>query len=140
MSFSVEVQGLEPLLAALDHWPEIVQPILEDSASAALLSLIPSLASYPDEPAASTYDRTGLLGREWITARPEFAPESSGFEASLGNNRPGAEFVQGERQAKIHQGRWSTVDQIVQTHQAEIEAYFERGLERVVEAIEGAVS
>lgn len=139
MSFSVEVKGLQPLLAALAHWPDIVQPILEETASAALLSLIPSLADYPSPPDGSTYTRTGDLGRLWTIARPEFAPASSGFEASLGNARPGGIFVQGELQAKVHQNRWSTVEQIVLAHQAEIEAYFERALERVVKAIEGAI-
>ena len=139
MSFEVEVQGLNPLLKALEHWPDIVQPILRDAASAALISLVPFLADYPAPPEHSTYERTGDLGRLWTIARPEFAPQSSGFEASIGNNRPGGEFVQGERQAKVHQGRWPTVEQVVTTHQAEIEAYFEHALQEIVAKINESV-
>lgn len=138
MSLTVEIQGLQPLIDALEHWPEVVRPILEETASAALLSLIPDLADYPAPPAGSTYARTGDLGRMWTAARPEFAPEASGFEASIGNKRPGAQFVQGERQAKVHQGRWKTVEDVVRAHQAEIEAYFERALQRAADRIGGS--
>ena len=136
MPFDVEGQNLAPLLAALDAYPDIARPILEDASSAALLGLIPGLADYPPAPASSNYRRTGLLGRLWTSARPEFAPLSSGFEASIGTARPGGEFVQGELQAAVHQGRWPTVDEVIARRQADIEAYFEAALQRITEAID----
>lgn len=140
MAFGIDIKGLAPLLDALEQWPEITQPILEETAEAALLSLIPDLADYPPPPAASTYRRTGTLGRLWASARPEFAPLSSGFEARIGNKTPYGPFVQSsEFQAKQHQGTWKTDEDIVTAHQDELEAYFERALERVVEQIDGAI-
>jgi len=139
MGFEIDIKGLAPLLDALKQWPEITRPILEEAAEAALLSLIPDLASYPPAPAGSAYRRTGTLGRLWASARPEFAPLSSGFEARIGNKTPYGVFVQGEWQAKQHQGTWPTTEEIVAAHQAELEAYFEAALERVVEQIDGSI-
>lgn len=139
MSFAIDIKGLAPLLDALERWPDIVRPILEETADAALLSLIPDLADYPPKPAGSTYRRSGTLGRLWTSARPEFAPLSSGFEARIGNRTPYGVFVQGEWQTKSHrEAGWKTDEDIVTKHQAELESYFEQALERVVEAVNGA--
>jgi hypothetical protein len=138
LSFDVAVQGLAPLLAALREYPEIARPELEQAASAALLSLIPSLADYPAAPGNSTYRRTGNLGRMWTAARPEFAPMQSGFEASIGNSASYGPFVQGDEQAKMHQGRWKTAQAIAEAHQAEIERYFEGALDRVAQKLDNA--
>lgn len=135
MSFDITIDGLDSLLSALADWPDLVRPELEKASDAALLSLIPDLANYPEPPPGSTYRRTGNLGRVWTTARPEFAPMATGFEASIGNARPGAEFVQGDMQAAVHQGRWPTVEQVVREHTQEIERYFEGALQRVAEKI-----
>jgi hypothetical protein len=137
MSFEVTIDGMAPLLAALEQWPELARPELEKAASAALLSLIGPLADYPPAPGGSTYRRTGALGRLWTSAQPEFSAESSGFEASLTNATPYGPYVQGEWQAKQHQGRWQTAEQVVTAHEADIEAYFEAALTRVTERLGG---
>jgi hypothetical protein len=135
VSFDVTIDGLQSLLDALRDWPELVAPELERASDAALLSLIPDLADYPEPPAGSTYRRSGNLGRLWTTARPEFAQLSTGFEASIGNARPGAEFVEGERQAEVHQGRWPTTEQVIRDHTVEIEHYFDNALQKVAEKL-----
>ncbi len=137
MPFDIEVQNLAPLLAALDAYPDIARPILEDASSAALLGHIPELATYPPAPPNSTYRRTGLLGRTWTSARPEFAPLSSGFEASIGNATPYAEDVQGEQQLVLFKRiGWSNTPDVVARRQADTEAYFEAALQRITEAID----
>jgi hypothetical protein len=138
MSFSIDIPQLPALLSALAAYPEIARPILEDASSAALLSLIPELASYPAQPANSTYRRTGQEGREWTSARPEFAPLSSGFEATIGNRRPGAIYIQGEFQPEWNR-HWATAEDVVNAHQAAIEAYFESALDKIAEAIDAKV-
>lgn len=138
MSFDIEIQGLAPLLQALEHYPDLVRPEMEQAAEAALLSLIPPLADYPAAPSSSTYRRTGTLGRTWTTARPEFAPLETGFEASIGNATPYGPFVQGDEQAKMHQGRWKTAQQIAEARRGEIEQYFEKALQRVAQKLEGS--
>lgn len=138
MPFSIDIPQLAPLLAALAAYPDIAQPILADASSAALLSLIPDLASYPPQPAESSYRRTGQEGRQWASARPEFAPLDSGFEARIGNARPGAIYIQGEFQPPW-MSHWQTAEDTVNAHQAEIEAYFDIALQRIAEAIDAKV-
>lgn len=145
MSFEANIKGLPELIKALEQWPDIVRPILQETANTALLSLIPDLADYPPAPVQSHYRRTGTLGRLWTSAKPEFAPLSTGFEARIGNKTRYGLWVQGPKgqrpgQAKQHQGRWKTTEAIVKAHQAEIDAYFERAMERVIEAIDAATS
>jgi hypothetical protein len=135
MPFSINIPELPTLLAALAAYPEIAQPILEDASNAALLSLIPYLASYPPKPAQSTYRRSGTLGRTWASARPAFTPISSGFEGSVGNPTPYAIYAQGEFQPPWME-HWQTDEDVVGAHRADMEAYFETALQRIVEAID----
>lgn len=137
MPFAVDIPGLPALIATLDAYPDIARPILEDASSAALLSLIPDLASYPPKPAGSTYRRTGTLGRLWTSARPEFAPVASGFEASVGNATPYGDFVQGEHQTGFHKEHgWSNVDDVLKRHEVDIERSFDTALQRIAEAVD----
>lgn len=137
MPFSVDIPQLPALVAALEAWPDIAQPILEETSSAALLSLIPDLATYPPAPAGSRYRRTGTLGRTWTSARPEFAPLSSGFEARIGNAAPYAEDVQGERQlALFRRIGWPNVGDVVTQRQADVEGYFDTALQQIAEAVD----
>lgn len=135
MPFDIDIPQLPALVAALEAWPDIAQPILEETSSAALLSLIPELATYPPQPSGTTYRRTGQEGREWTAAQPEFEPLSSGFEARIGNRRPGAIYIQGEYQPKW-MGHWQTVEQIVAQRQADVEGYFDAALQQIAEAVD----
>jgi hypothetical protein len=45
------------------------------------------------------YRRTGTLGRKWTT---KTEPTASGVKGTVGNNAPGAQFVQGDRQQPFH--------------------------------------
>lgn len=78
--------------------------------SAALIQK--ELATYPPPPAGSTYRRTGTLGRRW-----QFVTEIKPFRvvANVFNTTSYAPFVEGSMtQARIHQGRWPTDEQVVE--------------------------
>jgi hypothetical protein len=133
MPLSIEIEGLEPLIAALNEFPEIAQPELQDAAEAAMLFLSGQLAEYPDEPPGSSYTRTGTLGRNWYGAVPEFAPRASGFEASVSNPTPYGPLVQDAgAQAWMHVGIWQTAQEKLEHNRSRIEAYFEAALENIV--------
>lgn len=137
MAFEVQLDGYDALLKALDAYPDIARPIVARAAEAALLSLIPSLADYPSPPAASTYRRTGTLGRLWTAARPEFEPMQSGFEASIGNTTPYGPFVQSAERQAHWMRHWTNTDQrVVEDHQAEIQQFFDQALQEVADAID----
>ena len=139
MSFSIDIPALPSLLTALERYEELAKPIVEQAASAALLSLVPALADYPAAQASSTYRRSGTLGRTWTAARPEWAPIASGFEASLGNATPYGPWVQdSDLQAKMHRGRWKSDVQVVEQHEGEIARYFDAALDDIVRALDQA--
>jgi hypothetical protein len=139
--FSIDIQNLAPLLKALDSYPDIAGPILQDAAEAGLLSTIPDLATYPPARANSTYRRTGTLGRLWTAARPEWQAMTSGFEASIGNATPYGVWVQdSDMQAGMHQNRWTTDQDAVEKRTVEIDRYFERALQDIADAIERQAS
>lgn len=141
MPFSIAIPNLAPLLDALEHYPDIAQPIMQDAAEAGLLSLIPDLATYPAAIPGSTYRRTGTLGRLWTAARPEWQAIQSGFEASIGNATPYGPWVQDvDMQADLHSRRWTTDQDAVQSHATEIDRYFEDALQKIADAIEAKAS
>jgi hypothetical protein len=133
----IEVQGLGPLLGALDQFEEIAAPELRQAANAAFMRLIEPLATYPAARPGQAYVRTGTLGRRWSTAIPDFAPMASGFEASLTNNTPYAPEVQGDPQGRYFTGRWKPAAQVLKDNTAQIEAEFQAAGQRIAQKIEG---
>jgi len=142
MSASVEVSGLNALVAALQEFPEIAAPELKKAAEAALLAMVDPISLYPAEPPESEYTRTFTLGRAWHAAVPEFDQVAeSGFEASLANPTPYGPYVQdSEMQAAVHRGRWQTDAEVMEANLAQTEQYFETALQNVATAIETRVN
>ena len=133
----IQVEGLGPLLAALDAMPEIATPELERAGHEAALLVISDLADYPDPPPTSHYRRTGTLGREWTGARPEFRASSGAFEVKAANNTPYGPFVQdADEQAPIHQQRWPTTAQALDQNEDAINARFAAAAERIADKVE----
>ena len=75
------------------------------------------------------YVRTGTLGRRWekkVTASPD------GVDGTIGNDTEYAPFVQGSQQAQIHQGRWETIEQVLEDNEQAIVADFNRAIEKAL--------
>jgi hypothetical protein len=129
----IELANLAPLLTAVNRYPEIAEPIMRDALYAALLSLVPDLATYPPQQPTS-YRRTGTLGRLWSAAQPEYQTQNNGFEARIGNATPYGPFVQGEDdQSQVMAGKdWANVADVVAAHQSDIDAFLEAALNKVL--------
>lgn len=134
---NIELAHLAPFLDSLNRYPEIAEPIMRDALHAALLSLIPDLATYPpQEP--TTYRRTGTLGRLWGAAQPEYRTQGNGFDARIGNNTPYGPFVQGadddspSQTAVMAAKGWANVGDVVAAHQGDIDAYLEAALNKIL--------
>ena len=137
---NIELANLAPLLANLNRYPEIAEPIMRDATYAALLSMIPDLATYPSQ-SSTTYRRTGTLGRLWGAAQPEFNAQGNGFQARIGNATPYGPFVQGgsddspsQTQTMADKG-WANVADVIEAHQGGFDAYLEAALNKVLLAI-----
>lgn len=140
--YAVRIVGLEELLRRFDQADEVVRRELRRAMLRAVLGELQRMPSYPPPPPASTYRRTELLGRS-LTAMVGRHPAARSTVDGAGDTIRGvigtavvyAPFVIGERQAKVHRGRWWRLDQSVLSHKAQIEAEFEDAAERIVEAL-----
>jgi len=82
------------------------------------------------------YKRTGTLGKSWTT---DVRPSGTSLNGVLGNVRPYGPYVQDEEvQARIHRGRWPTVQALMRTPAAKFRQYFEQARDRVVKRLAGS--
>lgn len=78
----------------------------------------------------SGYRRTGTYRRRWTT---QITGAGEGLVGKVGNNTRYAPYVGSARwQAKIHQGRWNTDDQVVKEEAPAILADFTREIDRAL--------
>ncbi len=103
-----------------------VEDAMDKALHGTLDLLLDRVTLYPPPIPGSPYVRGGPgsenLGQKW-TSRVTIG--SGNFEGELGNNVSYGPFVQSEEfQATIHQGRWSTIEQIVESEMGNINAIF----------------
>jgi hypothetical protein len=84
---------------------------------------------YPSPPAGSTYRRTGDLKRGWEPIGP-VTTAGRGAYAGVVNEVGYADYVMGDRQAVVHQGRWRTTDQIAAAEEQAVVDIIEADLGR----------
>jgi len=111
--------------ALLDRAPRRVNDALRLGMEDAAALLLRTLKTYPPKVDSTTYRRTGTLGRSWsrtisgggATVRAEIT--SSGYIA------PYNRYVQDrEQQARVHRGRWITVQSAAERNAAGINRMF----------------
>lgn len=131
----ITVVNLPSAARMLREHPDLLLAEFQIVTDRLLLEVGAELAEYPDAPPNSSYRRTGTLGRLWTTARPEWQASGSGFEGKLGNATPYGPYVQGERQALVHRGRWKTVRVIEDARRASIIGRYAAATRRVAEKV-----
>lgn len=86
-------------------------------------------AQYPPELPNQRYRRTEELKFGWLDSEPLFDFQGDSFSGVIENPRSYGPFVQGqEEQALIHQGRWRTVEALM-------EVWEDRAAQRIEEAM-----
>lgn len=98
------------------RWDLPVQLALGNAVQTSLDLLLNRVTVYPPPPPNSTYVRGGPgsqnLGQKW-TVRVDRFPD--GVVGEIGNNVTYGPYVQSrDMQAGIHQGRWSTIEDIAE--------------------------
>ena len=123
---TIQFTGLAELALLLEAAPHKIEEAAEIAALIAFDVIKADLAIYPSPPANSK--RTGNLAAGWEQAVPTLKPLTSGFEMSIDNGlAPYWIWVQAaERQRTFNVGKWRTDEQILDTHQSEIEALLGR--------------
>src|SRR3972149_3265026 len=99
----IEVRGLKELIARMKAYPQKLNAALGITMDAAMLTLWENVPPYPPEPEASTYDRTGTLGRGEAGGKSGGQPDiyevremGGGFEGHFGTNLEYAPYVIGD--------------------------------------------
>lgn len=132
----IVVRGLDQLNRKLDGITRDVQPALRKATEKAVLYAHGQVPEYPAPPDGSTYRRTGTLGREIGTevrglgkeivgvlgTTTVYAPWVISSEA-IGNRGP---------QAKVHKGRWYTLQGVVIKAKDGIVKIYERAIHDLI--------
>lgn len=142
----VTIKGLDALYRKLDK--AAAQKTLEAPMQRGVLRLQARMQEYP--PALSPrqgpvsartsrrgarafrggYRRTGTYGRRWTT---RVTKSGEGLVGKVGNNVAYGPYVGSARwQAKVHQGRWNTDDQVIKEEAPAIVADFAREIDRAL--------
>lgn len=76
------------------------------------------------------YKRTGTYGRRWTT---RVTASGGGLVGKVGNNVAYGPYVGSKQfQARVHQGRWNTDDQVVREEQPAIVADFQATIDKAL--------
>jgi len=119
----VRINGLDRLLMRLGVIDLRTEQLMAQCLEEALLLIGGELGQYPAAVPGTRYVRTGLLGRQWGSARPQTWRVSLGvMRGRIENRRPGVEYVQSRaEQARVHRGRWKTAEEVIEGQADEID-------------------
>lgn len=102
---------------------------VQDTVSAILDDMKQEAGQYPPPPPNSTYLRTDRLKLGWLDSQPVLDLSGDTLLGSVVNSTSYGPYVQGqEDQAIIHQGRWQTVEALM-------DAWEERAASRIEDAL-----
>jgi hypothetical protein len=129
------VEGLDEIIRKFRRFPKQLDGAMSETLKASLIELQGSVLPYPPQNPDSDYVRTGTLGRTLgasMTGRPEGKPDIFEVQKEGGKRWVGhfgtrlnyAEPVIGEKQARVHQGRWWTIRTVAKRARPKIERRF----------------
>lgn len=107
--------------------PSALARAMRGAMNDATALLLRELQTYPTQRTGSTYQRTGTLRRSWSREIDGNGLALRGIVGSNENMAPYNRYVQdADRQAAIHQGRWTnTVQDVVSRNERTIQEMFE---------------
>jgi hypothetical protein len=105
------------------------RPDLSDVLASENARLVAIAQVYPPERAGQRYIRTDTLKSNWKPIAPRRA--EGGWIAGAENDTDYGEYVMGDEQANVHQGRWRTVDAIAEAEEANVASAIEAEIYRL---------
>jgi hypothetical protein len=115
-TFRAQLHGVEAVQRKYDHAPKVLGEEIGEAVAEVSEAAREMLMEYPAPPAGSTYERTFELKRGWAEARAfgrgtggQFSVGAGTQMVTLTNAVEYVPLVQGDRQARVHQGRWQTI-------------------------------
>ena len=127
MQAGIRIEGLDKLIRKLGRLKTFSE--LRPAMERGVAMLHEGVADYPPPPEGSTYRRTGTLGRRWTTKVETLTT----FQGTIGNNTVYGPYVQDEaKQARVHKGRWQTIQGVVEEKRSAIVADFQALIRRIL--------
>ena len=124
----VKEKGMDELSDKLKRQAAGFDGFMTQTMTKAVLYVHSQVPAYPAPPPASTYTRTGTLGRSITTEVRGLGSETVGI---IGTNIEYAPWVISEdQQAWMHVGRWWTLHQVVRDATPAVQAFFDREIAR----------
>ena len=106
--------------------PDRIDRAMRGAMTDSTVLLLREMKQYPAPPDGSTYTRTGNLGKNWSKRIEGGGMEITGVVGVNTNAAPYARFVQdSEFQARVHQGRWTTIQEASERNADAIQGFFE---------------
>jgi len=134
-----QIKGLDKLDKKLKHLQgKEIKDALHKTTDKAVKYVHSQVPEYPPPPPASTYRRTGTLGRQINTAVKEVGSEIYGVIGSPTKYSPGvisSEYIPevgAGPQAAVHKGRWWTLQDVVKKSLAEVKRFYSKMLEDLI--------
>lgn len=108
-------------LRLLNNAPDGLASALNGTLNDASALLLRTLRAYPPQRPGSPYIRTKMLDRSWSR---QFSGSGLDRSVVIGSNENIApynrEVQDREKQARVHQGRWQTVQDVAEQHERNI--------------------
>ena len=134
MIIKISVEGYDDAVKQLRQAPRILSKHLRRAMDRSVKMLQWEVQRYPPPPPASSYRRTGTLGRKWVS---KVDAKIGNVQGILENPVHYAPLVQGdETQAQMHRGRWPTVGQAAEKQKRKLEGIFRLALGDAVREME----
>lgn len=113
MDIRIEVVNLDAVIGGVDAYGKRVETGIVGLVNSAARNMRSTLAKYPPPPSGSGYRRTGQLGRAWMVKAG--SPSGTRIVRTVYNPTVYAGWVEGMQQARVHQGRWPRVDDVLRS-------------------------
>jgi hypothetical protein len=148
-SLKVEVTSpdLDKLIARLDAYPGKLDEGMKTAMGTTLLVMTESIPGYPPEPATSTYDRTGTLGKTLGSSMEggksgepdvyEVKALGTVFEGHFGSNLEYAPYVVGDDTQAAHMKHWWTLSKVAEKALDKITRVWQALADAMVKFVEG---
>ena len=148
MSESIEIKGLDELIARMKAYPGKLKSYMDVTMQAAMLTLWENVPPYPEQSSDTDYIRAGTLGRTLGSSEGggkamgqpdiyEVHSLGSGYEGRFGTNLEYAPYVIGDTtQAWMHY-RWWRMKDIAERARAKIEGQFRTMAEKLAAFLDG---
>ena len=139
----VEIVGLDAFLRGLSNYTQIAQEEFEHASQAGMNYLRSPLREYAPERPNQRYVRTEHLQEGWDEAQMAWQDDGgASFTATMGNPTLYGPYVQGDpdqtpHQAWMHVDRWKPTSDILNDNEAEVVAFFDEAVARIVQRLGG---